>query len=174
VYWICIYFNYFSEEINTHLGNSNNIKFVLKIYLLGRFISQGKIRQNIRNYEYTLKTINLKIRIFFFWRSDLTWALASTFMRFLDHTQRRTTVGRTPLEEWSARRRDFSLTTHNIHIRHAPGEIRTHNLSRRAATDQPLRPLGHWDRMFSNVTRLIFHRILRDESNRCFYHVYTP
>ena len=33
------------------------------------------------------------------------------------HTQRRTTVGRTPLDEWSARRTDLYLTTHNIHIR---------------------------------------------------------
>ena len=32
---------------------------------------------------------------------------------FLDHTQRRTTVGRTPLDEGSARRRDLYLTTHN-------------------------------------------------------------
>ena len=30
-----------------------------------------------------------------------------------NHTQRRTTVGRTPLDEWSARRRDLYLTTHN-------------------------------------------------------------
>ena len=36
---------------------------------------------------------------------------------FLDHTQWRTTVGRTPLEEWSARRRDLYLTTHNTHNR---------------------------------------------------------
>ena len=36
---------------------------------------------------------------------------------FLDHTQRRTTVGRTPLDEWSARRRDLYLTTHDIHNR---------------------------------------------------------
>ena len=36
---------------------------------------------------------------------------------FLDHTQRRTTVGRTPLDEWSARRRDLSLTTHGTHNR---------------------------------------------------------
>ena len=36
---------------------------------------------------------------------------------FLDHTQRRTTVGRTPLDEWSARRRDLYLTTHNTHNR---------------------------------------------------------
>ena len=36
---------------------------------------------------------------------------------FLDHTQRRSTVGRTPLDELSARRRDLYLTTHNNHNR---------------------------------------------------------
>ena len=36
---------------------------------------------------------------------------------FLDHTQQRTTVGRTPLDERSARRRDLYLTTHNTHNR---------------------------------------------------------
>jgi hypothetical protein len=39
----------------------------------------------------------------------------ASFLRFLDHTQRRSTVGRTPLDEWSPRRRDLSLTTRNIH-----------------------------------------------------------
>ena len=43
--------------------------------------------------------------------------MASSFLRFLDHTQRRTTVGRTPLDKWSARRRDLYLTTHNTHNR---------------------------------------------------------
>jgi hypothetical protein len=37
--------------------------------------------------------------------------------RFLDHTQRRATVGRTPLEEWLARRRDLYQTAHNTHNR---------------------------------------------------------
>jgi hypothetical protein len=36
---------------------------------------------------------------------------------FLDHTQQSNTVGRTPLDEWSARRRDLYLTTHDIHNR---------------------------------------------------------
>ena len=46
------------------------------------------------------------------------WARASSFTKFLDHTQRRTTVGgRTSLFEWSARRRDLYLTTHNTHKR---------------------------------------------------------
>jgi hypothetical protein len=31
------------------------------------------------------------------------------------HIQRRTSVGRTPLNEWSARRRDLYLTIHNTH-----------------------------------------------------------
>jgi len=31
------------------------------------------------------------------------------FLMFSDHTQRRSTVGRTPLDEWSARRRDLYL-----------------------------------------------------------------
>ena len=40
------------------------------------------------------------------------------FLMFLDHTQRRITVGRTPLDEWSARHGDLYLTTHNTHNRH--------------------------------------------------------
>ena len=39
------------------------------------------------------------------------------FLMFLDHTQWRSTVGRTPLGEWSARRRDLYLTTHDTHNR---------------------------------------------------------
>ena len=39
------------------------------------------------------------------------------FLMFLDHTQRRSTVGRTALDEWSARRRDLYLTTHDTHNR---------------------------------------------------------
>jgi len=43
--------------------------------------------------------------------------MAFSFLKFLEHIQRRTTVGRTPLHEWSARRRDLYLTTHNTHNR---------------------------------------------------------
>jgi hypothetical protein len=39
------------------------------------------------------------------------------FLMFLDHTQWRTTVGRTPLYEWSVRCRDLYLTTHDTHNR---------------------------------------------------------
>jgi len=56
------------------------------------------------------------IIIFYFWRNSPQWAMVS-FLRFLDHTQRRITAGRTSLDEWSARRRDLYLTTHNTHNR---------------------------------------------------------
>jgi len=55
------------------------------------------------------------LTFFFLWRCSPTRAMASSLLRFLDHTQRQTTVGRTPLDEWSARRRDLYLTTHNTH-----------------------------------------------------------
>jgi hypothetical protein len=55
----------------------------------------------------------IHIFFFFFWCCDPTRVIASSFLRFLDHTQRRTTVGRTPLDEWS----DLYLTTHNTHNR---------------------------------------------------------
>jgi len=74
------------------------------------------------------------------------WAKASSFTTFLDHIQRRTAVGSTPLDERLARRRrplpDNTQRSQRTDI-HAPGGIRTHNLSRRAATDLRLRPRGH-------------------------------
>ena len=53
-----------------------------------------------------------------FGRTAPQCAMASSFTRFLDHTQRRNTVGRTSLDERSARRRDLYLTTHNTHSKH--------------------------------------------------------
>ena len=65
---------------------------------------------------------------FLLWCCDPTWVMASSFLMFLDHTRRCTTVGRTPLDEWSARRRDLYLTTRHSQQTsiHAPGGIRTH------------------------------------------------
>jgi hypothetical protein len=60
-----------------------------------------------------------------------------------------TTRHRTPLGEWSIRRRDLYLhnTQHSQQTNiHAPGGIRTHNFSSRADEDLRLRPRGHWDR----------------------------
>ena len=80
----------------------------------------------------------------FTWRNSPQWARSSSVTRFLEYT-RRNTVGRTSLDERSARRRDLYLTTHNIHNRQTSmyhDGIRTYNLSRRAAADPRLRPRG--------------------------------
>jgi hypothetical protein len=55
--------------------------------------------------------------IYIFLHSSLQWFRGSSFTRFLDHTRRRTTVGRTPLDKWSAIRKDLYLTSHITHNR---------------------------------------------------------
>ena len=65
-----------------------------------------------------------------------------SFMIALRHT----TLGRTPLDEGSARRRRLYLTTHNTHKKNivVRGGIRTRNSSKRVAADSFIRPRGHW------------------------------
>ena len=84
-------------------------------------------------------------------------AVASCFLRFLGHTQQRTTVGRTPLDEWSARRMvlflDNTQQSQQTNI-HSPSGIRTYNLSRRAAAD--LLPNCHWDWLLQCIQKYYF------------------
>ena len=91
-----------------------------------------------------------------FWRGSPQWTKASSFTRYLGQTQRRATVGRTLLDEWSARRRGLYLTSHNTRNRQtsmSPGGIRTHNLVKRAAADPRLTPRGHRDRLTTCLTQ---------------------
>jgi hypothetical protein len=52
-------------------------------------------------FNSPFKGLNKKTFVIFhlLWRCDPTLVMASSFLMFLDHTQRRTTVGRTPLDE---------------------------------------------------------------------------
>ena len=82
---------------------------------------------------------------------------ASSSKRFLDHTQWRTTVGRTPLDEWSALRRDLYLTTHNTQNRQSskPTVGFEPTISGRgAAVNLSLKPRGHWDRHYKRYYKL--------------------
>jgi len=69
------------------------------------------------SFLYPLNYKDLIFPFFLLWRFDPTRVMASSFSRFLDHTQRRITVSRTPLDEWSARPGELYLTTHNTHNR---------------------------------------------------------
>ena len=57
----------------------------------------------------------LSLISFFVFSSFYILTVGAEFILTLDHTH--TTPGRTPLDEGSARRRDFYLTTHNTHNR---------------------------------------------------------
>jgi len=70
------------------------------------------------------------------------WARASSFTRFLDHTQRRTTFGRTPLDEWSARRRNLYLTILTTDRHPCPW---------RDSNPQSQQANGHWGRPLINI-----------------------
>jgi hypothetical protein len=70
---------------------------------------------------------------------------------FLDYAHTPTyTCGRTPLNEWSALRRErYIHTTQQIEQTniHAPSRIRTRDPSNQVASDLRLRPHGHRDRL---------------------------
>jgi hypothetical protein len=84
-----------------------------------------------------------------FWRNSPTWARAASCSRLLDHIQWHSTLGRTPQDEGSARRRDISdKTQHSQTDIHAPSGIWTRNPSKRSAVDPRLWPLGRWDRHY--------------------------
>jgi hypothetical protein len=78
--------------------------------------------------------------------------LGRLIVRGFTITLRHTTLGRTPLDEWSARRRDLYLTTHNTRDRHPCPRRDSNPQSQQAATDRRLRPRGHWDRLWMNFT----------------------
>ena len=97
-----------ADQINSrHIKTSEEIFMVLFIVYI----------ETINNTILTYLFIYLFIFFFFLWRCDPTRVMASSFLRFLDHTQWRITVGRTPLDEWSAHRRDLYLTAQNTHNR---------------------------------------------------------
>jgi hypothetical protein len=87
------------------------------------------------------------------------------------HSLRHTTLGRTPLDEWSPCHKDLYLTKHNTHNRQTsmpPGGIGTHNPVKRADADPRFRPHGYADRRPSiNLLNLLF-------VNTLYYSHYCP
>jgi len=83
-----------------------------------------------------------------FWLDNPQWAKASSFTRFLDHTQTHSSRYDFSGRVISSSQRPLPDNTQHSQQtdRHAPGGIRTHILSRRAAADLRVRPDGQWDR----------------------------
>jgi hypothetical protein len=83
----------------------------------------------------------------------------------LSHSFRNTTIGRTPLDEWSARRRNLYLTIHNTQktaTSYASDWIRIHNPNQRAASDTNIRLCSHLVRrfVFSFFSKIRVHSIM--------------
>jgi len=74
-------------------------KFIIRMRLNGlQRRRKGSI--GIRNYKGQAGMAALKnLPFFLLWRCDPTRVMNSSFLRFLDHTQLRIKVGRTPLDE---------------------------------------------------------------------------
>jgi hypothetical protein len=83
------------------------------------------------------------------WCCGPTQSMVLSFLKFLDHIQRREKFVKNPLDKWSARRRERTLPDNTQHSQqtniHDPGRIRTRNISRRAAVNPCQRPRGHWE-----------------------------
>ena len=155
-----LFFHYQGETIVqnsclTCVIKTNKIHFSFLIYFTNLFSTRfesGGINCMRCIYSNCLLMMNSYSnrnmqRIGFFWRDSPQWARASSFKRFLDHTQRRTTVDRTPLDKGSARRRDLYLTTHNTHNRQTSmpqweSNPEFQQASGRRPTPQTARPLG--------------------------------
>ena len=88
-------------------------------------------------YASTSQTFLSLLR--FLRRCDPTRAMAPSVLRLLDHAQRCTTVGRTPLDEWSSSRIDFCLTTHNT---------RNWQTSMPTAEFEPIISAGEWPQIY--------------------------
>jgi hypothetical protein len=100
---------------------------------------------------------------YFVAQKPLTWVQAASLLTFLDHTILGThTLGRTPLNEWSARRRGRYLPntqqTQKKNI-HALSEIRTRDPKIQVAADQRLRPHSHRDRLTCPFCILNFKKV---------------
>ena len=103
------------------------------------------------------KSYIILFRSFFLSWSDLFYLIIiglGVYCRTWTHSVTQThththTIGRTPLEDWSASRRAPYLTTHKTHKRQtfmSPVGIRTRNPSKRAAAGPGLRHRGHRNR----------------------------
>ena len=74
---------------------------------------------------------------------EVSWSHTTTRHSRWDSSERMISPSQRPLPD---------NTQHSQHTNiHAPGGIRTHNLSRRVAADLCLRPCGHWDRQYATT-----------------------
>jgi len=108
------------------------------IYIISSLTTNNVIDSSSRITE---RETNKKV--VFFHGTKAPSGLGPPHSRSFTIALRHTTVGKTPLEERSARRTERTTPTRNRHL--CPGGTKTSNPRKRAATNPRLRPQGHWD-----------------------------
>ena len=125
MFFTSLYSTFTSTRITTFVGTTNTLCMpsacFLKPYGFPQLSNRSQVRRKCCTH-FNFKDIfffNMASRNFYFFicATAPQWARASLFTTFLDHTQRHTTVGRTPLDERLAGHTDLYLTTHNTHSR---------------------------------------------------------
>ena len=102
----------------------------------------------------------LLLLLLFSWRYNPLWLYfhspVAGFSFLVFEVSRRVTFGRTPLDEWSIRRRDIYLTTHNTHHRQTsmpPVGFETTISAAQATEYLRLRPRGYWGRQYFRLLK---------------------
>ena len=88
---------------------------ITSLHLIFKKMTSSCVNVGGVTLRHVTRDIHTYIYLFVFGATAPQWARTSSFTRFLNHTQRRTTDDRILLDERSVRRRDFNLTTHNTH-----------------------------------------------------------
>jgi hypothetical protein len=121
---IVLHWNYTAEDMNKWRAVLTSSVNLLVPWNAGNFSTSWGIifaimilLYGIIHFEYISNFLGFFAFYFFSWHCGPKHAMASSFLKILDHTQQSTTMGRTPLDEWSARHKDLYLTTHNTHNR---------------------------------------------------------
>ena len=94
------------ELLDFHLKDASGKKklvfeYVSKICVVKFTFRQNQTRKTstLQVDQYNFSSSSSSSSSSFLWRCGPTRAMTSSFLRFLDHTQRRTTFGGTPLDE---------------------------------------------------------------------------
>jgi hypothetical protein len=91
------------------------LRSIANFWLIGQLLGDLKFIYLFIHSCFIFTTLKNNYYHFFLWPCGQTQVIVSSFMRFLDQAQQGTTVVRTPMDEWSARRRDFYLITHKAY-----------------------------------------------------------
>ena len=95
--WICIIPSGTPWEL---AESRSSLKYVCVIFKNSHFcLTENTTRLFFDYADHEYEGSTLFRNVFFLWRCYPTRVMASSFLRFLEHTQRRNTVGRTPLDE---------------------------------------------------------------------------